>query len=117
MVAEQVKHDQVLLRLREHDPALSAKTQLKDSTQMNLAYSQPSVSMWLAERFRKLLHGVGELLPKVKWSVFELALDPTRQRDSHARRRGLVTAAAKAAGDSCTWAMPVSNSARASLAR
>ena len=117
MVSEQVKHDQVFLRLREHDAALPAKPQLKHSAWMNLAHSQPGMAMGLAKRTWEFLHSLRQLLTKILRGVFELALKAVRQRDSHARRRGLVIEAANAAGDSCTWAIPASNSARASRAR
>ncbi len=75
MIAEQVKHDQVFLRLGEHDATLPAQPQLKHSTSMNLTHTQPSMTMWLAEHLREFLHGVGELLAEIEWSAFELTLD------------------------------------------
>jgi hypothetical protein len=75
MIAEQVKHHQVLFRLREHDTALPAQPQLKDTAAMDLANAQPGMTMRLAERLRQFLHGVGELLAKVERSAFKLTLD------------------------------------------
>jgi len=67
---------------------------------MNFAKSQPGVVMRLAKRMWEFLHSIRQLLTKILRGAFELPLDATRKRDSHARRRGLVIAAAKAVGDS-----------------
>lgn len=117
VISKQVKHYHVFLRLREHDAALTAESKLKHPSWMNLAHSQPGMAMGLAKRTREFLDSLRQLLTKILRGVFELSLDAARQRDSHARRRGLVIESANDAGDSCTWATPVSNSARASCVR
>lgn len=117
VIAKEVEHHHVFLGLREDHTALPAQPQLENPTRMNLSHAQPSTAMGLAERARKFLHGVRQLSTEILRSTFKLALKATRERDSHARRRDLVTAEANAAGDSCTLATPASSSARASRAR
>src|SRR5579862_2897809 len=106
MIAKQVEHHHVFLGLREHHAAVPTKPQLENAA-----------SMRLAERTWEFFHCVRQLLAKILRSAFELALKSARQRDSHARRRGLVRAVANLAGDSYTLAVPASNSMRASWAR
>jgi hypothetical protein len=79
---------------------LAAKAKFIHAKSVNLAHAWASMTMWLAKRTRKLLYGVGELFADIERRVFDLALHPSPQRDSHARRRGLVMAAANLAGDS-----------------
>jgi len=117
MIAKQVEHHHVFLGLREHHAAVPTKPQLENAASMNLAHAEPGATVRLAERTWEFFHCVRQLLAKILRSAFELALKSARQRDSHARRRGLVRAVANLAGDSYTLAVPASNSMRASWAR
>jgi len=54
---------------------MPAQSRFEYSTAMNLTNAKPGMSMRLAKCQRKFRYGVGELLPEVEGSAFELTLD------------------------------------------
>ena len=60
-----MQHYEILFRLCEHNPTMTAQAEFKNTLLMNLAHAQPGMAVRLAQRCYEFHHGAGQLPSQV----------------------------------------------------